>query len=608
MKFTRDLFAAAAALTFGVAGCTGSESEQTNEQDSELGVATVALAKVPADAKCLRVKIDGQNRSLTRLIDLVQGQSSTYRMEGLPVGLAHVKGDAFGSACSKVFVNSVPTWYSEPTQANIKIAQVVHIVLEMIRNGRAVVGVDFDDTNSPTTESPATELDGVKSSATSYLLPTAPGVQAKAILTVGDSSNLKPDGTPYRMVGIPDGLGAFDNGDGTFTLLANQELVGTAGIARAHGGAGAFVSSWVIRKSDLAVLHGQDLISQIVLWNATSSSYAAPAQNVVMSRLCSADLPEVSAFYDAVTGLGYDGRIFTDGEESGVEGRAFAHFMDGTSYELPRLGKLSFENAVANPSTGEKTVVAGLDDGTGGQVYFYVGTKTNVGGPVDKAGLTNGALFGLHVTGFTAEDPATGIPSGTAFTVSDFGNVENGTGATLEAASVAAGVTTFQRPEDGAWDPNNPNDFYFVTTASFTGNSRLWRLRFVDAANPRLGGTISMLLDGSEGHKMLDNLTVDRRGHAILQEDIGGQDALGKVYRYDIATDALTQILQFDPARFTPGAPAFLTRDEEASGVIDASDLLGEGWYLMSAQAHYSIPGELVEGGQFVAVYDPGSL
>jgi hypothetical protein len=42
---------------------------------------------------------------------------------------------------------------------------------------------------------------------------------------VGDSVNDKPESTlPYRMVGIPDGMGAFDNHDGTFTLLMNHEV------------------------------------------------------------------------------------------------------------------------------------------------------------------------------------------------------------------------------------------------------------------------------------------------------------------------------------------------------------------------------------------------
>ena len=63
------------------------------------------------------------------------------------------------------------------------------------------------------------------------------------------------------------------------------------------------------------------------------------------------------------------------------------------------------------------------------------------------------------------------------------------TGLQIDSASKASGVTGFQRPEDGAWDPSNPNDFYFVTTATFTGRSRLWRLRFANPAEPQRGGT-----------------------------------------------------------------------------------------------------------------------
>jgi hypothetical protein len=58
-----------------------------------------------------------------------------------------------------------------------------------------------------------------------------------------------------------------------------------------------------------------------------------------------------------------------------------------------------------------------------------------------------------------------------------------------------------------------------VTTATFNGPSRLWRLRFKNGARPEEGGTISMMLDGTEGHHMLDKLTVNRRGQIFLQED-----------------------------------------------------------------------------------------
>jgi hypothetical protein len=47
----------------------------------------------------------------------------------------------------------------------------------------------------------------------------------------------------------------------------------------------------------------------------------------------------------------------------------------GTSYELPRLGKGGWENQVACPFCGVKTVVMGLDDSNDGQVYVYIGEK-----------------------------------------------------------------------------------------------------------------------------------------------------------------------------------------------------------------------------------------
>ena len=86
-----------------------------------------------------------------------------------------------------------------------------------------------------------------------------------SVFTVGDSVNFKPDGvTPYRMVGIADGLGALDNGDGTFTLVMNHEIGGSIsggvitplGVAREHGNAGAFVSRWTIDKDTLGGARG----------------------------------------------------------------------------------------------------------------------------------------------------------------------------------------------------------------------------------------------------------------------------------------------------------------------------------------------------------------
>lgn len=445
---------------------------------------------------------------------------------------------------------------------------------------------------------------GPSSSQTPYLKPYSPATTTiTSILTCTDLVG------SYKMCGIPDGIGAYDNGNGTFTLLMNHELGSTAGIVRAHGSSGAFVSKWVINKNTLAVTSGADLIQNVKIWNGTSySTYNAttPSTLAAINRLCSGDLPEVNAFYNAGANVGTQERIFMSGEEAGSEGRAFAHIVTGpnagTSYELPFLGKFSWENALASPFTGTKTVVAGTDDTTPGQVYFYIGTKTNSGTEIDKAGLTNGKLYGVAVTGYATETSTAMPTAGTTFSLIDLGNVSAITGASLNTMSNSMNVTNFLRPEDGSWNPLNPNDFYFVTTNNFTSPSRLWKLSFTNINSPELGGTITAVLDGTEGQKMLDNMTVASNGKAYLQEDVGGQAHLGKIWGYDIATDALTPIAYHDSTRFITGQPNFLTIDEEASGIIDASAILGTGMYLFVDQAHYSIAGEVVEGGQLLAM------
>ncbi|MEO8319858.1 MAG: hypothetical protein ABI561_16200 [Bradyrhizobium sp.] len=462
----------------------------------------------------------------------------------------------------------------------------------------------------------ANQVKGPSSSQTPYLLSSDSHVYTESLLTAGDSVN------GYKMVGIPDGLGAFDNGDGTFTVLMNQELSANLGIARAHGGTGAFVSEWVFDKTTLQVLSGKDLMHDVWLYDPTTQSYVdhnAGNSPVSFNRFCSADLADQSAFYNASTGLGFNGgRLFLDGEESGVEGKAMAHIVggaqDGNSYELAWLGNMAYENVVANAHTGNKTVVAMMDDGQNGQVYFYAGDKQATGNAIDRAGLTGGHLFGIHVADFEGatlnNEPSTAAPLGadesSLFSMVDLGDVSGMTGAQIDAASEAAGVTSFLRPEDGAWDTLNPNRFYFVTTNAFNAPSRLWAVDFNDAKNPAAGGTIKLLLNGTEGQQMLDNITVDSNGRVTLCEDVGNNAHLGKVWQYDPATDALTQLAQHDASRFLSGGANFLTQDEEASGVIDVSHILGnagENVFLIDTQSHLSVGGELVEGGQLQLIH-----
>ena len=162
------------------------------------------------------------------------------------------------------------------------------------------------------------------------------------------------------------------------------------------------------------------------------------------------------------------------------------------------------------------------------------------------------------------------------------------TGAEIEIDSDAKGISGFLRPEDAVWDPAHPNTLYFVTTASFNSNSRLYQLTFTDIARPELGGTIEALLTGNEGHRMLDNIEISG-GKLILQEDPGNTSFIARVWEYDLARDTLTPLAQFDPARFTPGSSGFISQYEESSGIIDVTALLGDAdtrAYLTSAQVH----------------------
>ena len=467
------------------------------------------------------------------------------------------------------------------------------------------------------------------SSATPYVLPVAGGgvLSVVSFMTVGDSVNLRADGvTPYRMAGIPDGMGAYDNGDGTMTLFVNHEHTTTAnGINHAHQPAGtvggAFASRWIVKTTPgtdfLRVTNGQDLMTSI------SMSTVGAGTLTNFNRFCSADLAQQSAFYNAATGLGTTERIFITGEESGSNGRMVAiGAVERKGYELPAFTPLQggWETGVARPYASDTTLVMGNSDGGANRVFMYLGTKLATGNVAEKAGLLNGVGYGMQVqvdsVNFSTENrtlcfATSGAPRYSATF-------------TFAAGGTAAG-TTFLRPEDGAFDPSNPADFYFVTTdrvdniedgGTQSASSRLYRLHFSDVNNPLAGGTIDALLDGTDIMNMGDNLCVfnDIQGgtRVIIQEDTGNSTHNAKTLLYTVATDTLEIILESDRARFGDingvAAVAPFNQDEESSGVIDARDTLGLGWFIGNMQAHYAQPGELVEGGQIYAFYAPAAV
>jgi hypothetical protein len=193
----------------------------------------------------------------------------------------------------------------------------------------------------------------------SYVLPSLEGVDITPILTVGEAAD-----NSYRFVGVPDGLGALNHGS-TFSLYGHHELTRSAGgsgpgIVRARGSSGAFVSAWTIDKKTLGVLEGRDLTpsaQDVYLWDPVLSQYYQGT--MAWNRLCSADLPVEKAFRHGNHGTSE--RLFLGGEEVDF-GRAWARIVTGSNagqaWELPRLGKQSWENVVACPHGKDRTIVA----------------------------------------------------------------------------------------------------------------------------------------------------------------------------------------------------------------------------------------------------------
>lgn len=483
---------------------------------------------------------------------------------------------------------------------------------------------------------------GPSSSQTPYLRAIAPGIGFTAILTANDSVN------GYTMTGIPDGLGAYDNKDGTFTVLMNHEIPtekGTnipLGIERAHGGKGAFVSAWVIEKRSMKVISGADLIKNIYQQDAATGAWLTTPKSGIsgqtssFARLCSADLAAQEAFFNKTTGKGTRYRIYLNGEEDApTYQRGLAHVATGPhkgdTYVLPwtTAANGSWENLLANPYSGDKTVVIGNADGGSNGVYVYVGMKRSSGNDVEKAGLIGGTLYRIAVKGNLPETRA--IDAGLGLSINANGNYAGSF--TLHTGADTANIdsTRFLRPEDGAWDKKNHNRYFFVTTdqmdagkdgdrntdvkAGQVGRSRLWALNFTDSAKPELGGTIEMLLDGTNAkgdYQMLDNLTVNEDSTLVLQEDVGDNQHNGKIWKYDHADGSMVKLAGFDTTLFGDigASAATITKDEESSGVIDITSILnrkdGQTYNLLAAQNHASSGNpQTVQGGQLLLMTHP---
>jgi hypothetical protein len=461
-----------------------------------------------------------------------------------------------------------------------------------------------------------------------YMAPVADGVKLTSLLTVKNGSDAGQASNGYPMVGIPDGLGAFDGPSGRdFHLIVNHELRPTQGVARRHGVNGAFDSIWRIDSKTLEVEEGADLIDPgIRHWDYATHSYASaptPPFTAQLARLCSGFLSGPGQLFNEKTGRGYDGQIYFANEENEDNGRDFGVTLDGQAQQLPRLGLFSWENSLVGMNRGDTTYVQGQEDGsaTGSQLHVYIGQKRRTGNAFDQAGLTNGHQY---VVDLQNEGVANDVQFRSLYGKNNPARFDLGPeeevdwdqpGAAQSTESDAKGLG-LNRIEDGAFDPRHPEDFYFVTTNGGKGGTSgstgrdgggLWRLSYDDPERPWEGGTLTLLLDGSETDPPLwnpDNLGFDRRGHLLIQEDPGNNVHRATIVAYDTKSGDRAVLAQFDGRFGDPASAGFLTQDEESSAIIDASRFLGAGTFLFDAQVHKAHPdADKVEHGQLLALH-----
>jgi hypothetical protein len=442
------------------------------------------------------------------------------------------------------------------------------------------------------------------------------------ILTVGDplpGQESNPDPEQRVWAPIPDGLGAVSQESGRLVLFANHEI--TSG-----GVDGKFPYSRVSR-----------LVLDPSTLKVTGGSYAITGKDAgfLLQRLCSA------TFAGANEGFGA-GWFFT-GEESttgGAEGVQTAVKRDGSmTIKLPGMGRFSHENYIAIPGFQHKVVLLGTDDTSPAslgaplrsELYLYV---ANSAADV-LAG--NGKLYvfttawGVANSGFLKVDQHikgrfVEIPGAASLSADD-----------LQAEVDRLGAFKFVRLEDADYldDPSaiGPSA-YFVDTGNINAQcdgrpcdlfGSIYRID-LDRDNPAQGARLT-LVARSRGvaagdWASPDNISVSRHS-LMVQEDPAYSEfnRPERIWNFPIRQHRELQkpvaVVELENEKFTGNVCSDAAGScWESSGIIDASEWLGEGTWLFDVQAH-TLPFSYLdgqtrvdvpsEGGQLLYLRLPGS-
>jgi hypothetical protein len=426
-----------------------------------------------------------------------------------------------------------------------------------------------------------------------YLVPTASGVQVDAIMSAGDILG------GYQMSGIPDGLGAYRDGQ-QVTVVMNHEL----GRSFPNNPPGV-----------------DTRISRLEIDRATRTVHAAEylfTGQEGFERFCSSTLEMISGrpFY------------FTGEEAVPIAGQPPGPSHDGSSIvldpetgmwrETAHFGHFQHENVVPL-DLDEWVFLSSEDDFRPGPSYLYAYIAD------DFNEALRGIDGGLHV--WKADDPAENENS--AVVKGDpipghfvpITRAENANSTALKNAATAKNAFRFDRLEDIAVQPNKHGRTFIADTGKppSTARGRVYQFD-VDKHDPTQA-TLKMILNGDDPDNddiyNPDNLAASKKV-LMIQEDRESafrdppfSGGYSRVMEYRFSDGSLRSVARVD----TP--PALRPGTWESSGIIDADHVLGKNWWLLDVQAHSTTapqPGPTLtpnssvgEDGQLLGLYVPHS-
>jgi hypothetical protein len=492
------------------------------------------------------------------------------------------------------------------------------------------------------------------------------GATTQAIISVGDTVN------GHTFDSIPDGISISKvNGKGSFDILINHELSPVPFPATRQDYSNALVAKLRLHQKSAGVLRGSYAIPSSPGYQRFCSNFiVGPEHGFARSLLFTNEeardivLRQQDSWHQPGVTLAEPGA-----EQAGV---VVAYDVKSGAYKsIYGMGRHNHENSVGVPGYGFPVVLSGDDtfDAPASQLYLYKAANGNAvwndQGALYAFKSDNPAIndygdvtTGMTVTGHFIEVPrmiATGKrPDGKDVTSADFpgypaptGAIPNGPQWVLEHWSNLNNVFQFIRIEDTAYDRTNPRVMYMADTGEpraipnpATGrlmrgpsgtqgpymNGRLFKLEL--GPDPLTGAKLSIMpnanfdalgYNNAGAVHQPDNVETTTKS-VFIQEDPGSHNAQptfpgatnARVWRYDIATGALTVVAEVDQSM----SPVVNKGTWESSGIVDASSVLGPGAFLVDVQAHQwdtPVPGgndppavQQREHGQLLVLRVPG--